>query len=294
MQARIGAGVAAVVVLGAVIWIVAASTGGGRGAGRRRPAPARRLRVGQRLRRTTADPSPATPRRRRRCRGHQGRRHAADRRAALRLPGLHLRDQPRRDQGRVDLSKTPCTAASIAYLASRGSTTTPRATGSSPAIFALQCGDPAGTGAGGATYRFADENLPKDKLPAYHEGDVAMANTGPARHQRQPVLLRLGRHAAAGRLQPVGPGHRGPRHRQAGRLRPATTAPSRPQAGGGHPNQPFTFTKVTAGPITDTPARRTKSRHRASAASPRPRPGRQPPRSRQPSTRRNQAPEVTR
>src|SRR5262249_1944005 len=28
------------------------------------------------------------------------------------------------------------------------------------------------------TYTVADENLPKDKLPAYHTGDVAMANTG--------------------------------------------------------------------------------------------------------------------
>ena len=118
-----------------------------------------------------------------------------------------------------DLSKTPCTAASIAYLASKGFYDNTSCHRLVPAIFALQCGDPAGTGAGGATYRFADENLPKDKLPAYHAGDVAMANQGQPDHQRQPVLLPLGRLATAGRLQPLGPGHRGPRHRQAGRRR---------------------------------------------------------------------------
>jgi peptidyl-prolyl cis-trans isomerase B (cyclophilin B) len=33
-------------------------------------------------------------------------------------------------------------------------------------IFALQCGDPSGTGSGGANYAFDDENLPLNKLPA--------------------------------------------------------------------------------------------------------------------------------
>ena len=37
---------------------------------------------------------------------------------------------------------------------------------------------PTGEGQGGPGYRFADENLPGDREPAYLEGDVAMANTG--------------------------------------------------------------------------------------------------------------------
>jgi peptidyl-prolyl cis-trans isomerase B (cyclophilin B) len=45
-------------------------------------------------------------------------------------------------------------------------------------IFVLQCGDPTYTGSGGPGYQFNDENLHSDQLPAYHEGDVAMANSG--------------------------------------------------------------------------------------------------------------------
>jgi peptidyl-prolyl cis-trans isomerase B (cyclophilin B) len=45
-------------------------------------------------------------------------------------------------------------------------------------MYVLQCGDPSGTGSGGPTYRFADENLPTDRRPAYPAGAVAMANSG--------------------------------------------------------------------------------------------------------------------
>jgi len=84
----------------------------------------------------------------------------------------------------MDLSKTPCTSNSIAFLASHGfydhkgdvPTSCHRIV---PDIFALQCGDPSGTGYGGPNYLFDDENLQSDKLPAYHAGDVAMANGGP-------------------------------------------------------------------------------------------------------------------
>jgi peptidyl-prolyl cis-trans isomerase B (cyclophilin B) len=81
-------------------------------------------------------------------------------------------------QVEMDLSKTPCTAASMAYLASKGYYDNSSCHRLVADIFALQCGDPSGTGSGGTTYRFDDENLPLNKLPAYHDGDVAMANTG--------------------------------------------------------------------------------------------------------------------
>jgi peptidyl-prolyl cis-trans isomerase B (cyclophilin B) len=79
----------------------------------------------------------------------------------------------------VDTAHAPCTAASFTYLASKkffDNTPCHRLTTSG--IFVLQCGDPSGTGAGGPSYEFADENLPTDKRPAYPAGTVAMANAG--------------------------------------------------------------------------------------------------------------------
>jgi peptidyl-prolyl cis-trans isomerase B (cyclophilin B) len=79
----------------------------------------------------------------------------------------------------MDLSKTPCTAGSFAYLAAKkffDGTKCHRLVGD---IGALQCGDPGGDGTGGPTYRFGDENLPVNRRPAYPEGVVAMANAGP-------------------------------------------------------------------------------------------------------------------
>jgi len=79
----------------------------------------------------------------------------------------------------MDLSKTPCTAASFAYLAGKKFFDNTKCHRLVPDIGALQCGDPSGTSSGGPTYRFADENLPTNRRPAYPEGVVAMANGGP-------------------------------------------------------------------------------------------------------------------
>src|SRR5262249_20190376 len=79
----------------------------------------------------------------------------------------------------VDTAHAPCTAASFTYLAGKrffDSTPCHRLTTSG--IHVLQCGDPSGTGAGGPSYEFADENLPTNKRPAYPAGTVAMANAG--------------------------------------------------------------------------------------------------------------------
>jgi peptidyl-prolyl cis-trans isomerase B (cyclophilin B) len=85
----------------------------------------------------------------------------------------------------MNLAKAPCTAASMAHLAQTGFFLPKPNSGSSASchrlvtsIFVLQCGDPTGTGSGGPGYEFDDENLQPDTLPAYHEGDVAMANSG--------------------------------------------------------------------------------------------------------------------
>jgi cyclophilin family peptidyl-prolyl cis-trans isomerase len=66
----------------------------------------------------------------------------------------------------IDRARTPCTAASFAYLASRqffdGSACHRLTTAG---LFVLECGDPTGTGRGGPGYRFADENAPAWPVP---------------------------------------------------------------------------------------------------------------------------------
>src|SRR6185436_2069790 len=61
---------------------------------------------------------------------------------------------------RMDARLTPCAVASFVHLASRkffDGTACHRLTSGSVSI--LQCGDPTGTGRGGPTYRYAEENL---------------------------------------------------------------------------------------------------------------------------------------
>jgi peptidyl-prolyl cis-trans isomerase B (cyclophilin B) len=101
------------------------------------------------------------------------------------------------NQGTIDVviddTRTPCTAASLTFLAGKNffdNTRCHRLTNAG--IFVLQCGDPTGTGRGGPGYRFEDENLPAN-VPAsedpasppaasskvlYPAGTVAMANSG--------------------------------------------------------------------------------------------------------------------
>ena len=79
----------------------------------------------------------------------------------------------------VDTAHAPCTAASFTYLAGKKFfDNTPCHRLTSGGLSVLQCGDPSGTGSGGPSYEFADENLPTNKRPAYAEGTVAMANAG--------------------------------------------------------------------------------------------------------------------
>jgi peptidyl-prolyl cis-trans isomerase B (cyclophilin B) len=80
----------------------------------------------------------------------------------------------------VNTAKAPCTAASMTYLASKNfydGTKCHRLT--TEGIKVLQCGDPAGDGTGGPTYKMAEENLPNKTDPAqnYPAGTVAMAKT---------------------------------------------------------------------------------------------------------------------
>ena len=86
----------------------------------------------------------------------------------------------------VDRSKAPCTAAAFTYLASKkfwDGTKCHRLT--TEGIKVLQCGDPSAKGkgyrqtdgTGGPAFRYAEENLPTGKTPAYPSGTLAMAKT---------------------------------------------------------------------------------------------------------------------
>ena len=87
----------------------------------------------------------------------------------------------------LDLSKVPCTAASFRHLAEKkfwdGSKCHRLVNAAEFKV--LQCGDPNAKGkgyretdgTGGPSYKFAEENLPVGKEPAYPAGVIAMAKT---------------------------------------------------------------------------------------------------------------------
>jgi peptidyl-prolyl cis-trans isomerase B (cyclophilin B) len=88
---------------------------------------------------------------------------------------------------KLNLADVPCTAASFTHLAENkffDNSKCHRLV--TEGLQVLQCGDPSARGdgwretdgTGGPSYRFAEENLPVDKLPAYPEGVIAMANSG--------------------------------------------------------------------------------------------------------------------
>jgi peptidyl-prolyl cis-trans isomerase B (cyclophilin B) len=77
----------------------------------------------------------------------------------------------------LDAADAPCTVNSFVSLAEQGfydDTPCPRI-GDQDGFGILQCGDPTGTGSGGAGYTVADE-LTGDE--SYAAGTIAMANTG--------------------------------------------------------------------------------------------------------------------
>jgi peptidyl-prolyl cis-trans isomerase B (cyclophilin B) len=139
----------------------------------------------------------------------------------------------------------------MAYLASKGFYNNSSCHRLVDGIFALQCGDPSGTGSGGATYSFANENLPTGKLPTYHAGDVAMANTGqPNSNGSQFFFLYDNSQLQAdySLWGKVIEGFDVVKKVAAG----GDDGAFADQAGGGHPKIPLTFTTVTAGPVSPT------------------------------------------
>lgn len=125
------------------------------------------------------------------------------------------------DQGEIDVAldatNAPCSTESFTYLAGQhffDNTTCHRLTTAD--IYILQCGDPSGTGTGGPSYEYPDENLPIDFKPAttptpsasasaspstpdanpsasneviYPAGTIAMANSGPDTNSSQFFIV---------------------------------------------------------------------------------------------------------
>ncbi len=82
----------------------------------------------------------------------------------------------------IDLAKTPCTAASVAYLSAHGFYTNTKCTRLTTAgTFLLQCGDPTGDGSGGPGYTSIDENIPTPNVtPSATAGTDPSATATPA------------------------------------------------------------------------------------------------------------------
>jgi peptidyl-prolyl cis-trans isomerase B (cyclophilin B) len=166
----------------------------------------------------------------------------------------------------LDLAKAPCTAASFTYLAEKhffdnsschrlvNSSGTNQQTGEAADFHVLQCGDPSGTGQGGPTYQFDDENLPTDQRPAYPAGVVAMANSGANTNGSQffivfgdtilPASYTIFGHVTEGFDVAKQVGAAGDDGAFAGQGGP----------GGGHPKKAITFKSVTVGPVQSAAA----------------------------------------
>jgi peptidyl-prolyl cis-trans isomerase B (cyclophilin B) len=262
LQAQIGAGVGVVVVIGLVVWIIMATSGGGsQPVANPSAGPAQCDWTVEFETSPSASPAPSLP-------------------PGIKDVGLPPTKPPQRGfqvvtmdtnhgviKMEMDLSKTPCTAASIAHLANQKFYDNSTCHRMVAEIFALQCGDPSGSGSGGATYRFADENLPKDKLPAYHGGDVAMANTGQPGSNGSQFFFLWDNSTLPGNYSLFAKVFEGMdivKKIAAG----GDDGAFAQEAGGGHPKIEIKFKTVRAGPVTESSSIPAPTAAPSSSASP--------------------------
>jgi len=264
LQARIGAGVAAVVVLGAVIWIIAAATGGG--SSTTTPTANNGCQWGDALADLPTPPPDPSGSASASSSASPGASPTRSLPAGIKDVGTPPTTVARSGfqvltfetnlgdiKIQMDLSKTPCTGASMAYLAGKSFYDNSTCHRLVAQIFALQCGDPSGTGSGGVTYQVADENLPTGKLPAYHAGDVAMANVGSPNTNGSQFFFIFDNSQLQGNYTLWGQVIQGlDIVKKVGAGGDDGAFEGNGGAGGGHPKIALTFKKVTAGPVTAT------------------------------------------
>jgi peptidyl-prolyl cis-trans isomerase B (cyclophilin B) len=88
----------------------------------------------------------------------------------------------------LDQAGAPCAAGALVYLAQQGffdNTNCHRET-NSPGLQVLQCGDPSGTGSGGAAFDYPTQATGKETYP---RGTIAMANAGQGTDSSQFFLV---------------------------------------------------------------------------------------------------------
>jgi len=98
----------------------------------------------------------------------------------------------------LDVASAPCASASLAHLASNGFYDNTKCT-EITADGALRCGDPGGTGTGGPTYTFYNENVPSAPTPSpspatgqpavYPKGTVALIGNPPGSNGSQFLIF---------------------------------------------------------------------------------------------------------
>ncbi|BCB89011.1 peptidylprolyl isomerase [Phytohabitans suffuscus] len=98
----------------------------------------------------------------------------------------------------LDVAGAPCASASFAHLASNGFYDNTQCTEITP-DGALRCGDVGGTGTGGPTYSFYNENVPSapeatpspgtEQAPIYPKGTVALVGTPPGTNGSQFLIF---------------------------------------------------------------------------------------------------------
>ncbi|GAA4454476.1 peptidylprolyl isomerase [Phytohabitans houttuyneae] len=98
----------------------------------------------------------------------------------------------------LDVGSAPCASTSFAHLASNGFYDNTKCT-EITADGALRCGDPGGTGTGGPTYSFYNENVPSapeatpspgtEQPPAYPKGTVALIGNPPGSNGSQFLIF---------------------------------------------------------------------------------------------------------
>jgi peptidyl-prolyl cis-trans isomerase B (cyclophilin B) len=250
-----GAVVAAVLVIGAVVWVVTAVTGGKKST----PSAAASSSAAAHC---TWSPSPnpsASP-----SQAANPNLKNVGTPPASGEPRSGTRDMTiNTNLGNVvvqlDVAKAPCTSESFTYLAGKqffdntschrlvSQSGTDQQSGTATEFHVLQCGDPTGTGMGGPSYTFADENLPANQRPTYPQGVVAMANGGANTNGSQfffvfadttlPANYTIFGKVTQGLdiVKKVGQG--------------GDDGAFASQAGGGHPKTKLSFTKVTVGPV---------------------------------------------
>jgi peptidyl-prolyl cis-trans isomerase B (cyclophilin B) len=144
----------------------------------------------------------------------------------------------------LDRSKAPCAAASFVFLTQKkffdGSPCHREV--NEPTFGVLQCGDPSGSGAGGPTYKFAQE------VPAgttYPRGTIAMANTGQPNSTGSQFFLCFTNTQLSPEYTPVGTVDAAGLAVLDKIAAAGNNGSFAAQAGGGAPNLPVTINKMT-------------------------------------------------